>query len=1263
MSSSLSLSATLLPGRPGRLSLPAAGAYLRAGIGTVALALALALSPAAPAAGIQFDGGPAASGSNYCAPPALGAPCAMGGIATLGAAEPLPSLELGNPIHLASGNKYQLDIDLPPNRHTPGLELVRHYNSLSTQGGVLGPNWSLSYDTRLLNLNGGWQLGQADGSTRRIAPPASEGNDRLWRWPDGRQLRFDSTGRLIQIKAGATTVRIHRHPAEHALAGLIRRVESSHGQALVFHYGQHAGQAVLAAVDTPLGQFRYRYGTPAHENHRMARLESVERPDGMQRLYLYEGQWQAGNPYALTGIALRMQGEAAHRLTTWHYDRHGRVIALHHHGRALPSLQVQYLQVADGRRPGLTRILSSNGRQQDIHFEPIGGEYRLLSRAWASEPNSIISTSYDRAGRLAAIGGTVLQRRPGGELAGLLPETPGWPGLALHRPEQGRYSWYSHSTGITTQLANIRGQPVMLQYANGDTLQLHHDAQGRPARIEAVSASPAASTVTRLLWRGRHLIRIEHPAETELRHYDAHGRMVERIVKRSAGPDFPTAYFRDAFRYDSLGRLLQHHLPEGGVLHYEWRGNTRQGATLAKLRWEDAQGRVRAVISGRSPAPGYRYGNGLVLESGAATSTHADTLALVHNGQPWWLQRRAYDTEGRVAHDYHEFPLFNHHDSQRYWYDRHSRLQGALHHAPGRQQRWWYAWNADGSLAALNRAGHSRVPVWRRDAAGLPVTVGRYALLYGPARRLQAVKLAATGQALLRFQHNAFGHRIIKQAAEGSTHYLYVGNQLVAEARRRGVSKPSITRRFLYAGRTPVGMIEYLEDGPAQLYAVHADLLGAPRMVTDSTRRLRWLASYSPTGKATRIAGDLHFPLRLPGQYEDIETGWHDNLLRSYDPELGHYLEPDPLGPLPGTDTYGYAGHQPWRYTDPYGLVLFAFDGTRYSPDSMGNVWQLAQAYNDGAAHYHSGPGNSQFLDWDAVTAWRAGRILENQWQALLNAIEHQPRGTVLPIDIIGFSRGAALARHFGNRIAAHVRDGMFSVSDPLRGPVSACVDLRYMGLFDTVAQFGIAGSHNHLYDFGIAELWTWVAHAVAMHEHRWAFPLTSADAGNTYNLIEVPFVGAHADIGGGLALLGPPNNAARNGMAATGPASLDAAESDLAKVALGWMHWQALAATVNFNALPEADLHIESPVLRDPRSPLSRSLLRGDRAVLAPSGVRRHAQQANDAWLGHASRAEAEAFINRVEGWRSQSTEAVGTVDMQGYSRWLKDTLGWSPQ
>src|SRR5690606_38323256 len=203
-----------------------------------------------------------------------------------------------------------------------------------------------------------------------------------------------------------------------------------------------------------------------------------------------------------------------------------------------------------------------------------------------------------------------------------------------------------------------------------------------------------------------------------------------------------------------------------------------------------------------------------------------------------------------------------------------------------------------------------------------------------------------------------------------------------------------------------------------------------------------------PLGRAHRLSGELALDLRLPGQVHDPATGWHHNGMPVYDPAAGHYLEADPLGPLPGSQAYGYAAQQHRRHVDPLGLLLFAFDGTGNDPASMTNVWLLAQAYAGGTIHYQPGPA-ADGSPWDAATAGSAPYILALQWERLLAdlAAARWAAGPV-PIDLLGYSRVAALARHFANQIADQVRNGRFWTRDALLGVVTACVDLRFMGLF-----------------------------------------------------------------------------------------------------------------------------------------------------------------------------------------------------------------------
>jgi hypothetical protein len=282
----------------------------------------------------------------------------------------------------------------------------------------------------------------------------------------------------------------------------------------------------------------------------------------------------------------------------------------------------------------------------------------------------------------------------------------------------------------------------------------------------------------------------------------------------------------------------------------------------------------------------------------------------------------------------------------------------------------------------------------------------------------------------------------------------------------------------------------------------------------------------------------------------------------------------------------------------------------------------------------------------DAAVAWSGASRVDQQWERWLNAIALQREGAeALALDLVGFSRGAALARHFGNRIAQHVREGRFWYQHPQRGPLSSCVDLRFMGLFDTVAQFNVLGAGNAAFDLSIAPAWKWVAHAVALHEHRWLFPLTSARGTQVGgNVVERAFVGAHADIGGGYL---------------TRQASPGSTPGDLSQVALAWMHWQAQAAGVPLGAGPTA-ASVTQPIVHDERAVFTRTMQRGDRRVNQPDGSLWVNYQEHAPAMGAEVRQQVESLLARTSPLLPPAPDAVGWVDMPRYTKWLRDTAGW---
>ncbi len=68
------------------------------------------------------------------------------------------------------------------------------------------------------------------------------------------------------------------------------------------------------------------------------------------------------------------------------------------------------------------------------------------------------------------------------------------------------------------------------------------------------------------------------------------------------------------------------------------------------------------------------------------------------------------------------------------------------------------------------------------------------------------------------------------------------------------------------------------------------------------------------------LKNQVHIPLRYAGQYEDRETGLHYNLFRYYDPQVGRFTTPDPIGVAGGFNLYQYAPN-PNGWVDPWGLT------------------------------------------------------------------------------------------------------------------------------------------------------------------------------------------------------------------------------------------------------------------------------------------------------------------------------------------------------
>lgn len=775
-------------------------------------------------------------------------------------------------------------------------------------------------------------------------------------------------------------------------------------------------------------------------------------------------------------------------------------------------------------------------------------------------------------------------------------------------------------------------------------------------------------------------MKIIGPSSAEHFSYSTDGQL-ETHSRTIAGHLFNTTY-----RYDLNGRLEVRTLPSGQRLRYDYAPNgalraiTREGVLNRQLL-------VGSPENGMDAAPGISinplgrliYGNGVSASVTYTDSGHIDRRTV----QGLSTAEYGYDELGRII------GIKDSEGSRVYGYDALGRLVAAgtplanfdyrydsngnrlsatttavrSTSIPSKQGRvtedvsQTYAY-APGSNRLIAIEGAAKT-TYHHDAAGNATHIANRRYEYDGSGR--PTRLYSENQLIAEYRYNLTGERISKTRFRGekrrTTLYIYENHQLIAEADADG----KVVREYLYLGQHPVAMLDH---GTA--YWIHTDHLGTPLAVTDQRRRVVWRARYEPFGTAIVEEdpdGDgkgLSLNLRFPGQYADEESGTSYNIMREYDPQSGRYTTSDPIGLQGGANSFVYAAQDPINAIDPLGLYLFAFDGTWINRSSgvLTNVELFRRYYDptfdEANSFYRAGlgtgdPNRSDFENSiDRVLGGAFGLGGQETIRLALKALDelvgkagsNQFDGV---IDIVGFSRGAAIARAFANDVYARI-DGGYYTNALKSSERCRSLRIRFMGLFDTVGSFGIPGNSGDAgYDFSIDDRIGTVAHAVALNEHRAAFDLISIQdlehsANTTAYREERGFIGGHSDIGGGYSV------------------------GDLSDIALQWMYTKAVAAGIRMNPLGVDQQTISAPIIHDERR------FPQDREIFYPNDPNWQPSACIGGpinclfWQPPVTQRQMSApqfqFLELQDMIKDnpQPNAVRGTVDMQRYRSWLRN-------
>ena len=212
--------------------------------------------------------------------------------------------------------------------------------------------------------------------------------------------------------------------------------------------------------------------------------------------------------------------------------------------------------------------------------------------------------------------------------------------------------------------------------------------------------------------------------------------------------------------------------------------------------------------------------------------------------------------------------------------------------------------------------------------------------------------MSSNGEKVMAFVYDNNGNTVTETTSD-TTSYIYNQNQRI----KRTIKNSVIVGEYVYNGKgqrvkkiTPTETVIYHYDLEGRLLAestgagamladyvyingipfakingtainfYHADHLGSPQKMTNSSGDIVWDGEFLPFGEPFSISGAITNNLRFPGQYFDSETGLHQNYFRDYDPKTGRYIEADPAGLLGGMNLYTYVQNNPLTNIDPKGL-------------------------------------------------------------------------------------------------------------------------------------------------------------------------------------------------------------------------------------------------------------------------------------------------------------------------------------------------------
>ncbi|MBI4700578.1 MAG: DUF4150 domain-containing protein [Deltaproteobacteria bacterium] len=658
------------------------------------------------------------------------------------------------------------------------------------------------------------------------------------------------------------------------------------------------------------------------------------------------------------------------RSCAFSHDERGRLVAVYEDGNLVRSRQYD-------AQHNLVAETDARGGQTSYRYDPLG---RLVARVDAL--GRVTRIDYDRLGRRTSLllpdgtsrqfsydarGNVVRETDAAGrsvliECAGMgVPSritTKDGRSYELKYTSREKLAQIKNPLGETHGFAYDRvGRPVVERTFDGRELRYRWSAAGRLERVDYSDGSfrsfaydrtgkltGETSTGLAIAYRRDRMGRLleaalEQDGERVATRFERDA--LGRVVTEAQG-DWMVGYGRDArgrvvarslpggtstrYRYDAAGLLasVEHQGQALGVERDELGRESVRRLEGAGIEIRSAYDAADRLIEQRAVAPAPGQGIAAVIAQRTWQYDRVGRPTQIDDGR-WGRMEYRHDAAGalvEVAHGGGRETLD---------YDAAGALCRMLETLDAGTSPAGARWETlrGNRLARTQRAKYTYDARGRRTVRlelGGPGGEGRATTYRWDVRDLLREVLLPDGRRL-RMTYDAFGRRVKKEVAAGDAtarvvHYVWDGDALAMEMdSERGA------RSFVHR---PGSLVPLLQAQGGEVFAYVTDHLGTPRELIDRAGRVAWAARCSIWGRVVetwsdpagpeRRGGPIDSPFRLLGQVADEETGLCCTRFRYFDPEVGRWCSPDPIGISGGVDLFGFGG-SPTQDVDPFGLA------------------------------------------------------------------------------------------------------------------------------------------------------------------------------------------------------------------------------------------------------------------------------------------------------------------------------------------------------